>query len=1628
MESPGMYMPPLKPKRGSRDRSNSPPPHHSLRKSKSSEFLQSVRRKVSIKGIRLLGRGEEAEYPYSNNSTTAFQPTPSTPSLLSKRSHRFRSSKPKLSLDRAPPVPDFPADLDDSGIDLNANLNIDQLESQGIIKREVYYNDGNDTSSPGSEIYSSPSSNSQSAHQVSKFGPIKFRSSFTLKPTLPPRTPDAIGPTDVSEMHRDSGGGDFPIPESWAVEPAHRPRRDPEEESTSDYEGASRSNAVDLPRWKIRIYGPKNNDCILRVSTTDTVASLTPHLNAKFALSNRETYEMYLKERGRGERLLKQSARPAHILKTALEQAGYDEKDGHDLLGGAGMPGVPFLLKFIYRSQLLGRTNAEELELNNFVHCNLSGRSLTAIPATLYPHASSIQLLRLSQNPITDIPLDFVQSCTSLRQLHLSHMFLKRVPHNVRYSESLTLLDLSSNRIASLDEAHLEDLPRLTTLNLQNNRLERLPESFRLLRRLADLNISNNKFQTFPVGVTELDASLTSLDISFNSISALPRQIGRLSNLVQFVVVGNHIRSLPWEFSGLTHLRELDCRRNQITDLSVACMLPELTSLSADHNSLQLFSFSLGPSLTVLDVSHNDITDLATFRGPIGSAPFGLTSLDLSNAKLSVLEDATLAQLTSLRTLKLDRNSFRSIPESLGDLTWLESLSCADNALADFPESVGRLQKLESLDLHNNSLTSLPVSLWNCASLSRLNVTSNLLIVWHDPPPFVPDADGLPPFSPGALIPSPTFAPRRPSVSSAPDIPPLAHSLEMLYLGENSLTDEMLHPLMILKALRVLNLSLNNIQELPSNFFKHLTRLEEVFLSGNRLTHLPSEDLPSLDRLSTLFLNGNHLQHLPQELGKVRSLKLLDVGNNMLKYNINNLDYDWNWNFNKNLVYLNLSGNKQLQIKSEHFSQRASMSSISRQSMSGFSGLTRLRVLGLMDVTFTTTGTHTTSDIPDESDDRRVRTSSSTVNGLLYGIADTLGKNQHPHMMDLVHEFRGIKKDTVFAMFGRAYPANQTADSTANGLAKFLKDNFIRIFISQLHSLDPARAEGVPDALRRSFLKLNQDYHDTLFGPGAGSGRKMSVAGGPTATDPSLLHNGASGIVVYIVGKRMYVANAGNALAIVSRGGNAHPLSRKHEPYDREETARIRAAEGWISPPGLVNDELDISRSFGYYHLLPVVNARPDVFVYDLTSTDDRIIIANRGLWDYVQYQTAVDIVQRTDPMEAAQKLRDLAISYGAEGSTMIMVVCVENMFKIGIPPAVPEDRRRQRRNLVTDRTLDRLKEEVPAPTGHVAIVFTDIKGSTHLWEASPSGMLTALHLHNNLMRRHLRACGGYEVRTEGDCFMCSFPSVLAAVWWCLIIQMELLNVPWPQDILDCPDGRAVYDEMGRLIYRGLAVRIGIHCGSPLCLPDPVTTRMDYFGLMVTRAARIASTAAGGQTMFSSDVLSELNARVFETEGSTDYSYLQPQEAVDAIRQLDPCVVPVGEVKLKGLEAPEVLSYLLPAALIGRKDHREPIVLSPPSALGPKISVQPDIPEQQAEGEIHSPPGPVDTLPTTTDTTAELSTTINSVTAKLENAENPLQETSQAPDSSLATKEAIVAALRNLDERTLDEVWAMLRR
>ena len=539
----------------------------------------------------------------------------------------------------------------------------------------------------------------------------------------------------------------------------------------------------------------------------------------------------------------------------------------------------------------------------DYKNVDLTNKSLQTVPVVLYAHAEDIKSLTLSRNPMLDIPGDFVQLCTSLQELRLSDMSSKKVPQIVQSFRTLMRLDLSSNQISNIRDASLYRLPDLQELRVQNNRMERLPWYLPRLRMLRLLNISNNKLKDLPEEVCKI-SSLEELDVSFNMISQLPENMHYLHRLKALIIVGNRVTRIPDSFRQLSSLTVFDCRRNDITELGAVGLLLSLEELLVSHNCVRALHLSAGPLLKKIHISHNGITHISLAPGPVGRM-VSLTYLNVASAKLSSLDDLALRQLTSLEELILDRNKFRAIPESLGELSLLHSFSCSDNLLGALPSSIGRLQKLETLDVHSNNLTELPASLWTCGSLQQINMASNLIAHIRLPAllPTSTSSSAATQMLESALSSTVTFVPTLPdhkpstagSVAPSPQMPPLVKSLQRLYLGENRLTDDALLVLMILRELRVLNLSFNDIQELPRQFFKEIVLLEELYLSGNKLAGLPTENLPRLSKLEVLYLNGNRLSMLPKELEKVVNLAVLDVGSNGLRCDSSSWEFDWNW-------------------------------------------------------------------------------------------------------------------------------------------------------------------------------------------------------------------------------------------------------------------------------------------------------------------------------------------------------------------------------------------------------------------------------------------------------------------------------------------------------------------------------------------------------------------------------------------------------------------------------------------------------------------------------------------------------------------------------------------------------------
>lgn len=201
--------------------------------------------------------------------------------------------------------------------------------------------------------------------------------------------------------------------------------------------------------------------------------------------------------------------------------------------------------------------------------------------------------------------------------------------------------------------------------------------------------------------------------------------------------------------------------------------------------------------------------------------------------------------------------------------------------------------------------------------------------------------------------------------------------------------------------------------------------------------------------------------------------------------------------------------------------------------------------------------------------------------------------------------------------------------------------------------------------------------------------------------------------------------------------------------------------------------------------------------------------------------------------------------------------------------------------------------------------------------------MRSAIKIHNNIMRRQLRISGDYEVKTEGDAFMVAFPSPTAALLWCFQVQQNLVNADWPSEILDTDQCCTVTDAENNEIFRGLSVRMGIHWGSPVCEPDVITGRMDYFGPMVNRASRISSVADGGQIAVSSDFLDQMKTLTTKHnniknnveslseayDGNLAVGTLIERE-LKTLEDLGCNYYDIGERKLKGLETPEPITLV----------------------------------------------------------------------------------------------------------------------
>ncbi|KAK8939388.1 Receptor-like protein kinase BRI1-like 3 [Platanthera guangdongensis] len=454
------------------------------------------------------------------------------------------------------------------------------------------------------------------------------------------------------------------------------------------------------------------------------------------------------------------------------------------------------------------------LSCSNLSALNLSSNS---IAAGVYPFGSSLQVLDVSRNRISDEGLlNFsLSSCDGLRYLNLSgNKFVGRLRDLSLSCVGLTVLDLSYNSISGEIPASMISAPpaSLKQLDLSHNNLT------------GDLS-------GFDFGGC---GNITFLDISYNVFhgSGLPATLGSCKQLELLSLSGNNFTdkiSSLWQ--NFTSLKYLYLAENKFTgeipdDLASTCeTLVELV-LSGNQLTGSLASgFSSCSSLQILDLSNNQLS--GNFVGQV------------------------VGNLASLRHLRLPFNNISGplpVPELAG-CKLLEEIDLSSNEFAGgmSAEFCPSLPSLRTLRLANNYISgSIPPEIGNCTGLQIIDFSFNELV---------------------GEIPLQVW-----SLPKIVDMVMWANNLSGEITGDLCAKNP---------SLQMLVLSSNVLTGIIPKSFTACTNLIWVSLSGNRLAGEIPEGIGNLQKLAILQLGSNSLSgNIPPELGSCKNLIWLDLNSN----------------------------------------------------------------------------------------------------------------------------------------------------------------------------------------------------------------------------------------------------------------------------------------------------------------------------------------------------------------------------------------------------------------------------------------------------------------------------------------------------------------------------------------------------------------------------------------------------------------------------------------------------------------------------------------------------------------------------------------------------------------------------
>lgn len=291
--------------------------------------------------------------------------------------------------------------------------------------------------------------------------------------------------------------------------------------------------------------------------------------------------------------------------------------------------------------------------------------------------------------------------------------------------------------------------------------------------------------------------------------------------LTKLTFLNNALRSVHTQaFEHLAELQELEISGNPRLEhlfLGTFEKQENLTKLMLNFNSFKTVLpglFDPLKQLETLQMKGNIISDLPTF---LFLNLQNLLVLDLSQNKLKGVKRETFSGLARLEILKINYNLISNLTsDTFQNISQLTELHLEGNKISELPDDIFfALTKLKVLNLRGNRLTTFSDKVFSFEEASNL---------------------------------------------------------KELNLKGNKLTE--LSSLRSLTSLSDLNLSSNQLSNLPEDIFRNLTTLEYLDLSENQLTWLPETIFSDLLGIKAIHLNKNNLSKLDANLFEGQALIL----------------------------------------------------------------------------------------------------------------------------------------------------------------------------------------------------------------------------------------------------------------------------------------------------------------------------------------------------------------------------------------------------------------------------------------------------------------------------------------------------------------------------------------------------------------------------------------------------------------------------------------------------------------------------------------------------------------------------------------------------------------------------------